>query len=112
MLLNISGVIGADNLSAVIIYGADFNFANKLYFGSRLMKRAESSGVLPQEQHRRISKQMSTEVVVLKFLLFEYVRHKRINMRLGFIMQKFSMNVYHTTLLHLLISSLICHFQK
>ena len=49
ILLKISGVSRTDNLRTILIFEAYFNFSNKLYFGSRLMKRAESSGVLPQE---------------------------------------------------------------
>ena len=44
-------VIKTDNLGTILLFEADFNFANKLYFGIRLMKRAEISVVLPQEQH-------------------------------------------------------------
>ena len=83
MLLNISGVIGADNLSAVIIYGADFNFANKLYFGSRLMKRAEWLGVLSQKQHGGKSGHTSIKVVLLRILIFEYFIQTRRNDAIG-----------------------------
>ena len=51
MILKISRVIRTDNLKAVLLFEADLNFSNKLYFGSIFIKRAESSGFLPQEQH-------------------------------------------------------------
>ena len=53
MILKISGVIRTDNLKAVLLFDADLNFSNKLYFGSIFMKRAEISVFLLQEQHGR-----------------------------------------------------------
>ena len=47
------------------------------------MKRAESSGVIPQEQHSGISANMSIEVAVIVVLLFEYIRQTRRNAALG-----------------------------
>ena len=49
MVLNISGVIRTDKLRTILLFKAHLNFSNKLYFGSKLTKRAESSGILPQE---------------------------------------------------------------
>ena len=46
IILNISGVIITDNLRAILLFEADLNFSNKLYFWIRLMKRAQSSGVI------------------------------------------------------------------
>ena len=43
------------------------------------MKRAESTGVLSQEQYGGRSGNISIEVVVLRCLLFEYVRQQIIN---------------------------------
>ena len=47
IILNISGVIITDNLRAILLFEADLNFANKLYFGMILMKREDRSVVLP-----------------------------------------------------------------
>ena len=50
-LLNIYGLIRTDKLRAILLFEADFNIANKFYFGSRLMKRAKRLVALTQEQH-------------------------------------------------------------
>ena len=52
VILKISDVIRTDNLGDIPLFEAEFNFANKTYFISRIMKRAESSVLIPQEQHR------------------------------------------------------------
>ena len=44
--LKLSGVIRTDKLSDILLFEADLNFANKLYFGMILMKTAEGLGVL------------------------------------------------------------------
>ena len=42
MILNISYVIITDKLRDIILFESEFNFENKLYFWSRLLKIAES----------------------------------------------------------------------
>ena len=51
MILNIGGVIRTYKLRFVLLFESDFNFANNVYFGSRLMKISESLGVLPQGKY-------------------------------------------------------------
>ena len=38
IILNIYGLIIKDNLRDILIFDYDFNFANKIYFGSSLVK--------------------------------------------------------------------------
>ena len=83
MLLKITGVIRTYKLRGIIQFGSGFNFADKLYFESKLMKREGSSGVLPQEQHGVRSRHISIEVVVLIRLVFGYVIYTRRNSALG-----------------------------
>ena len=45
--LKLSGAIRTDKLRDILLFEADLNFANKLYFGMRLMKREDRSVVLP-----------------------------------------------------------------
>ena len=72
--MNISGVIRTDNLRDILLFEVDLKFSNKLYFGSRLTKIVEISGVLPQEQHSGRSGHTSIEVAVLIILFFDYTR--------------------------------------
>ena len=51
ILMNIAGEIRRQNLRYIILFESYFNFSNKLYFGSRCMKRAYILGVITQEQH-------------------------------------------------------------
>ena len=51
MPFKIVGVIVSDNLRYIILFKSDLKFSNKIYFGIKLIKTAESSGILPQEQH-------------------------------------------------------------
>ena len=81
--MNISSVIITDNIRAILRFESDFFFENNIYFGIRLMKIAEISGVLPQEQHNGRSGHTSIEVEVLISLFFDYVRQTRINYELG-----------------------------
>ena len=73
MLFKISSVIRTNNLRYILLFEADFNFENKTYFGRRLIKRTEISGVLLQGQHGVRPGYTFTEVSVLIRLLFDYV---------------------------------------
>ena len=78
-ILKIFGVIETDNLGAILIFETDFNFANKLYLGSRLMKRAKISWFITQEQHGGRSWHMAIEAAVPRSLIFDYVIKTRRN---------------------------------
>ena len=84
MILKIDVVIRTYKLRDIILFEADFNFANNLYFWNKLMKIEESSGVLPQEQHFIRSGHTSIEVAVTRSLFFDYAIRKRRNFTLGF----------------------------
>ena len=49
VLLNISGVNITEKIRDFLLFEADFNFSNKIYFDIRLIKISKVSGVLPQE---------------------------------------------------------------
>ena len=51
MLLMIYRVVITEKLRDILLFEANFNFLNKLYFVISLMKIAGNSGVLPQAQH-------------------------------------------------------------
>jgi len=58
MLEKITGLALANKLHAILIMEADFNFHNKLVFGSRMLTAARTNGlILPPEQY---SEQQST----------------------------------------------------
>ena len=83
MLLMIYRVVITEKLRDILLFEANFNFSNKLYFGNRLMKVAESSGVLPQKQHGGISGHTSIKVALLRSLLFDYARETINNAEIG-----------------------------
>ena len=49
MLEKKPGVIRVDKLRAILLMEADFNFVNKLIFGSRMLRHAEARYDLPDE---------------------------------------------------------------
>ena len=49
MLEKEPGAINVDKLRAILLLEADFNFANKLYFGSRMIRRAQQDNLIPEE---------------------------------------------------------------
>ena len=49
MLEKKAGIIQVDKLRAILLMEADFNFANKLIFGSRMMKEAMAQNEIPDE---------------------------------------------------------------
>ena len=46
-----SGDIKMENQRDILLIESDFNFGNKLYFGSRIIKQATGHGLVPPEQH-------------------------------------------------------------
>ena len=83
MPLKIAGVIRKDKIRDILLFEADFNFSNKLYFGKRLTKRAQNTGVPPQEKNDISLGHMSIELAVIRSLLCDYVRQRRRNSALG-----------------------------
>ena len=81
--MNIAGEIGRQNLRYILLFESYFNFSNKLYFGSRCMKRAYILGVITQEHYNGRSGHTSIEVELLRRVLFEYVRQARNNDVIG-----------------------------
>ena len=79
MIFNIDGSIKTDNIRDILQFEADFNFANKPYFGIGLMKIVESLGVLAQEKNGFRPGHTAIELEVLRSLFFEYFIQKRRN---------------------------------
>ena len=49
MLEKVAGNVNVDKLRAILLMEADFNFVNKLMFGSRLIRWITDKGRLPKE---------------------------------------------------------------
>ena len=77
MLEKIAGNFRVDKLRAILLMEADFNFANKLIFGSRMMRQAEEHGVLPAENFGSRHEHCSIEISLSRLLFFDIVRQKR-----------------------------------
>ena len=51
MLEKIAGIALVNKLRAILLMEADFNFHNKLVFGSRMLDTARKEGLIPAEQY-------------------------------------------------------------
>ena len=60
---------------SILLIKADFNFCKKLYFCSRMIKRATWHGLVPPEQHD-IRDYNCLEVVITKTLFSDTMRQK------------------------------------
>ena len=77
--MKVSGVIITYKLIAILLFESDIKFSNQLYFGIRLIKRAEGSGVLPQEQHSGRSGHTPIEVALIRSIFIEFVTQTKRN---------------------------------
>ena len=75
ILQNISGNIKIEKQRAVLLIKADFYFGKKLYFGSRMIKRAMGHGLVPLEQHG-IRNQNCLEMGLTKTFFNDIMRQK------------------------------------
>ena len=66
MLEKKAGVIQVDKLRAILLMEADFNFANKLIFGSRMMKEAMAQNEIPDELFGSIKNWEAIEAAVCR----------------------------------------------
>ena len=78
MLEKIAGVVLVNKLRAILLMEGDFNFMNKLVFGSRMMKMALNSGLCPEETFSCKNK-TSEEAVLAKNLNYDLMRQLRHN---------------------------------
>ena len=81
MIEKIPGVIKVDKLRALLFMEADFNFANKLFFGKRMIHAANDI-VISKEQFA-VKNNSSVEVALCRLLFFDIVRQKKYNAALG-----------------------------
>ena len=77
-----NGMIRLYKLRVILLLEADFNFANKLYFGCRLMHISEKNGELYTEQNGGISDHTYIVLSVTRSL-FYYIQHKILHASLG-----------------------------
>ena len=70
MILNIYSLIIKFKLRDIFLFESELRFSNKLYFWITLMKRAESSGVMPHGKHDGRSGHTSIEVELLRSIFF------------------------------------------
>ena len=78
MLEKIAGLVLVNKLRAILLMEGDFNFMNKLVFGSRMMNMALNSGICPEETFSCKNK-TSEEAVLAKNLNYDLMRQLRHN---------------------------------
>ena len=71
----IAGNIKMENQRSMLLIEADFNFFNKLYFGSIMIKQAIGHGLVPPEQYG-LRDHNCLEVLLTKTLFNDNIRHK------------------------------------
>ena len=81
MIEKIPGCIKVDKLRALLFMEADFNFANKVYFGKRMIAAANKS-IISKEQFA-VKDNSSVEVALCRLLFFDIVRQRKYNAALG-----------------------------
>ena len=66
-----------DKLRAILLMEADFNFANKLYFGSRMIRQAEQYDQIPDELFGSRRGRTAIEVAMSRRLIADLSRQRR-----------------------------------
>ena len=79
MLEKIKGNIRVNKLRAILLMEADFNFANKLILGSRMIKNGHAAGLIPTEQYGGLHNKCSAEVGLNRRLFLDLLRLQRRN---------------------------------
>ena len=83
MLEKEKGVIRVDKLRAILLMEADFNFANKLIFGSRMVRRAIHNKEIPKECYGSVPAHEAIEVGINRRLLLDISRQRRAPMAIA-----------------------------
>jgi len=71
------GVILVDKLRAILLMEADFNFGNKMTFGSRAMKNAEVSDVFRHEIYGSRKNVEASEAAMVRCMFLDKLRQMR-----------------------------------
>jgi len=79
MLEKVPGCRRPEKLRAILLMEADFNFANKLFFGYRMMHRAEYIGVIPREIEGSRKAHQAIDVALNRCLIWDVFWLKRIS---------------------------------
>ena len=83
MLEKKAGVIMVDKLRAILLMEADFNFANKLIFGSRMMEVAMEEDEIPPEVFGSIKNREAIEAATCRRLIADLSRMTRTPMAIS-----------------------------
>jgi len=79
MLEKILGCRLPEKLRAILLMEADLNFANKLFFGYRMMIKAEEDKVIPAEIVGSRKGRQAIDVALNRCLMWDAIRLKRIS---------------------------------
>lgn len=71
MLEKIAHCVRVDKLRAILLMEADFNFANKLVFGKKMVDNMEGAGVIPPEAMGSRKDMVAIEVLILRRIIFD-----------------------------------------
>lgn len=77
MLEKVEGVRNLDKLRAILLMEADYNFANKLIFGKRMIEQADDNDEIPWECFAK-SHHRAIQVAIGRCHVMDNVRQKRI----------------------------------
>ena len=70
MLEKIAGIALVTKLRAILLMEADFNFHNKLIFGSRMLKLARENGMIPEEIYNEKGR-TAEDAILLQVLIYD-----------------------------------------
>ena len=73
MLEKIAGVASVNKLRGILLLEADFNFHNKLIFGSRMMHLARQQGMVPEEVYNEKGR-TADDAVLQQTLVYDISR--------------------------------------
>ena len=76
MLEKITGVVLVTKLRAILLMEADFNFHNKLVFGTRMMNLAQENGMVPEEIYNEKGKTVK-DAIFQQVLIYDLARQWR-----------------------------------
>ena len=83
MLEKLAGITLVDKLRAILLMEADFNFANSLYIGKRVMEVVTSLNVIPSDLFSSKKDSCPIEVPLCRLLFFDIIRQTTRNASLG-----------------------------
>jgi hypothetical protein len=76
MIPKTPGARTANKLRAILLFEGDFNWANKVIFSDRMVKRAQPAGVIPLEQYAQ-HESSAIDVAFMGMLHCDFLRLRR-----------------------------------